>query len=132
MFGPRTVSRPTNSGLVVALVSLFRLRLAVMFCWSPEEKLPSSASSLLLASQFQTPEPLDARGASTALSVSAWGRFTMLLPRSRRRLVLSSTNTFCSKLLASGASLMECDHVYDPLRVNPFENWCVRLTIIAL
>jgi len=39
------------------------------------------------------------------------GRFTRLLPRSRKRLVLSSMNTFCSKLLASGASLMECDQV---------------------
>ena len=53
MLGPRTVFRPMYSGRVAALVSLVRLRVEVTFCWSPEEKLPSSANSLLLASQFQ-------------------------------------------------------------------------------
>src|SRR5579872_3551404 len=107
MAGPRTVSLPMNSGRVVTLGSLFRFRVDVMFCWSPEEKFPSRARSLLLASQLQIRLDELILGEITALSVRADGRFTMLLPRSRVRLLLSSINTFCSKLLASGASLME-------------------------
>src|ERR1017187_1805548 len=111
MLGPRTVSRPMNSGRVAAFVSLFRFLVEVMFCWSPEEKFPSMARSLLLASQCQARLDELTLGESTALRVSAEGRLTRLLPRSRKRLVLSSMNTFCSKLLASGASLMECDQI---------------------
>src|SRR5579871_373093 len=111
MFGPRTVSRPINRGRVAAFVSLFKLRVDVMFCWSPDEKLPRIASSLLFASQFHALLEAVTFGARTALRVNAEGRFTRLFPRSRRRLVLSSMKTFCSKLLASGASLMECDQV---------------------
>src|ERR1039457_5196908 len=111
MLGPRTVSRPMNSGRVAAFVSLVRFLVEVTFCWSPAERLPSSASSLLLASHFQTLFEEPTWGARKALSVSADGRFTRLLPRSRKRLVLSSMNTFCSKLLASGASLMEWDQI---------------------
>src|SRR5579862_4055298 len=119
MLGPRTVSRPIYSGRCVAFASLFRLVPVVMFCWSPDEKLPRSASSLLLASQCQALLLEAVVGAIKALTVNADGRFTRLLPRSRRRLVLSSMNRFCSKLLASGASLMECDQVYDPLTWKP-------------
>src|SRR4051794_24868864 len=105
-----------NSGRgAETFASLVRFLLATIFCWSPEEKLPSIASSLLLASQCQTLDPPATVGARRALKVKALGRFTVLFPRSRRRLVVSSMNTFCSKLLASGASLMECDQVYEPL-----------------
>src|SRR5947209_12220163 len=44
-------------------------------------------------------------GSSTALRVTACGRSTLLLPRSRSRFVVSSMGRFCSKLLASGAAL---------------------------
>src|ERR1035437_6235026 len=132
MLGPRTVSRPMNSGRSAAFVSLFRLRVEVTFCWSPAERLPSSANSLLLASQLQALFPELVWGARKALRVSADGRFTRLLPRSRWRLVLSSMNAFCSKLLASGASLMECDQVYEALTWKPWAMRCWKFTIIAL
>jgi len=120
-----------NSGRLAAFVSLFRLRVEVTFCWSPAERSASSASSLLFASHFQTLfEELTSRRQEGAEGQRR-RPVHQLLPRSRRRLVLSSMNTFCSKLLASGASSDGVLQVYDALTWKPCEMRCWKFTIIS-
>src|SRR3954468_7723035 len=117
MEGPRRVLRPTNAGRVTEDVveSPLRVVLAVMFCWSPEERFARNANMLSLSNRFNTGFSTEICGSNTVLIVSACGRLTLLLPRSRFRFVGSSIGKFCSKLFTSGASLMVCDQVYDAL-----------------
>jgi len=61
----------------------------VTFCWSPAEEVAQQRQLVVVGQPLPDLVRGFYVGARKALRVSADGRFTRLLPRSRKRLVLS-------------------------------------------